>query len=202
VGSFVVSARGFRQSVDDQIVTLFGAQWPDRRRSDLGHYRVASGGDFDASGWGVSLSRPMASRVRGELAYTMTHASWQTAPDARWASWWAPSAGRPRSEKLHDVTTTVETDIAETATRVFAVYRLSNGFARSSVDERVPGFDARFDVQISQRLPFLDFTAAEWEVLVAVRNLFREAVEGMSVYDELLVVRPPKRIVGGLLVRF
>jgi hypothetical protein len=37
---------------------------------------------------------------------------------------------------------------------------------------------------------------------VALRNLFHDPVNGDSVYDELLVVRPPKRIVGGLLVRF
>ena len=85
---------------------------------------------------------------------------------------------------------------------MFTLYRLSTGFSRSSLQEPVPGVGARFDVQVSQRLPFLDFTTAEWEVLVAVRNLFRESVDGMSVYDELLVVRPPKRIVGGVLVRF
>ena len=44
--------------------------------------------------------------------------------------------------------------------------------------------------------------ATEWEMLVAVRNLFREGALDASVYDELLVVRPPKRIVGGLTVRF
>jgi hypothetical protein len=37
---------------------------------------------------------------------------------------------------------------------------------------------------------------------VAVRNLFYEATPGASVYDEILVLRPPKRIVGGLTVRF
>jgi hypothetical protein len=118
-----------------------------------------------------------------------------------WAALWAPSARRA-TDRIHDFTTSFETDIPETATRVFTVYRLSTGFSRASLQESVPGLGARFDVQVSQRLPFLDFTTAEWEVLVAVRNLFRETVDGMSIYDELLVVRPPKRIVGGVLVRF
>jgi hypothetical protein len=39
-------------------------------------------------------------------------------------------------------------------------------------------------------------------VLVGLRNLFRDANEPGSVYDELLVVRPPKRVIGGFLVRF
>jgi hypothetical protein len=39
-------------------------------------------------------------------------------------------------------------------------------------------------------------------MLVAVRNFFRETAPDQSVYDELLVVRPPKRVVGGLTLRF
>ena len=39
-------------------------------------------------------------------------------------------------------------------------------------------------------------------MLVAVRNFFRDTSDDQSVYDELLVVRPPKRIVGGVTVHF
>jgi hypothetical protein len=35
-----------------------------------------------------------------------------------------------------------------------------------------------------------------------VRNLFRADLIDSSVYDELLVVRPPKRVVGGVTVKF
>jgi hypothetical protein len=48
----------------------------------------------------------------------------------------------------------------------------------------------------------MDFSNAKWEMLLAVRNFFREGSQDSSVYDELLVVRPPKRIVGGLTLRF
>ena len=57
-------------------------------------------------------------------------------------------------------------------------------------------------MQVRQSLPFMDFSSAKWEMLVAVRNFFRETAPDQSVYDELLVVRPPKRIVGGLTLRF
>ena len=57
-------------------------------------------------------------------------------------------------------------------------------------------------MQVRQSLPFMDFSSAKWEMLVAVRNFFREAAADQSIYDELLVVRPPKRIVGGLTLRF
>jgi hypothetical protein len=39
-------------------------------------------------------------------------------------------------------------------------------------------------------------------MLLGVRNFFRETSADQSVYDELLVIRPPKRIVGGLTMRF
>jgi hypothetical protein len=48
----------------------------------------------------------------------------------------------------------------------------------------------------------MDFSTAKWEMLLGVRNFFRETAGDQSVYDELLVVRPPKRIVGGLTMRF
>jgi len=35
-----------------------------------------------------------------------------------------------------------------------------------------------------------------------VRSLFREDLVDASVYDERLVVRPPKRVVGGVTVKF
>ena len=90
----------------------------------------------------------------------------------------------------------------ETSTRVIVLYRLSSAFARAASQTSAPAFDARFDVQVRQALPFMDFSSAKWEMLVAVRNFFRDAAAGQSVYDELLVVRPPKRIVGGLTMRF
>jgi len=82
------------------------------------------------------------------------------------------------------------------------LYRVSNGFAAQSSMINRPALDARFDVQVRQSLPFMDFSAAKWEMLVAVRNFFRDNAPDQSVYDELLVVRPPKRIVGGLTLKF
>ena len=94
---------------------------------------------------------------------------------------------------------------------MLVLYRVSNGFARQSSAVGTgafvpaiehPELDARFDVQVRQSLPFMDFSSAKWEMLFAVRNFFREAAPDQSVYDELLVVRPPKRIVGGLTLKF
>ena len=57
-------------------------------------------------------------------------------------------------------------------------------------------------MQVRQSLPFMNFSNARWEMLLAVRNFFRESAADQSVYDELLVVRPPKRVVGGVTLHF
>jgi hypothetical protein len=57
-------------------------------------------------------------------------------------------------------------------------------------------------VQVNQSLPFLNFTNAKWEMLVAVTNVFKEDLGETSIYDEALVVRPPKRVLGGVTVKF
>jgi hypothetical protein len=44
-------------------------------------------------------------------------------------------------------------------------------------------------------------TRADWEVLLSVRNLFYEVSEGGTL-DELAVLHPPKRVLGGISIRF
>jgi hypothetical protein len=108
-------------------------------------------------------------------------------------------AGR---ERLQDVTATVEAEMPVTATRIYAMYRINTGYAGAAYMQAPPQLAARFDVQVTQSLPFLNFSSAQWEALVGVRNIFREIASDASVYDEVLVVRPPKRVVGGVTVRF
>jgi hypothetical protein len=114
----------------------------------------------------------------------------------------AHSTYRSEPETIHDLTTSVQADVPVTATRVYVLYKLNSGFAAPEIGSNASRTGARFDVQVNQALPFLNFTAAQWEMLVTVRNLFYDDVLDTSIYDELLVVRPPKRIVGGLSVRF
>jgi hypothetical protein len=119
----------------------------------------------------------------------------------RYLVWLAPSALHRNSERIHDVATSIETSVPETLTRVLVLYRVSNAFAGSRSTDG-PGLGSRFDIQVRQSLPFLNFTSARWEMLLAVRDFFRETAIDQSIYDELLVVRPPKRIVGGVTMHF
>jgi hypothetical protein len=85
---------------------------------------------------------------------------------------------------------------------LFVLYKMNAAFDALHAVGSVPGTNTRFDVQVNQSLPFLNFTNAQWEMLVAVSNLFKEEWAETSVYDELLVVRPPTRVLGGVTVRF
>ena len=193
-GMSTVSVRAFRQQIDDQLVTVFGFE-ASKVPSQLGHYLVGNVGDADTLGWTAGFRTTLASRVNGSVEYTMTKAHWSPELGAGYLLLFAPVTALDR---VHDLATAVETNLPETATRILVVARLSS---TAQAGERST-YDSRFDVQVHQSLPFMDFSAARWEMLVAVRNSFHEAALDASVFDELLVVRPPKRIVGGLTLRF
>jgi hypothetical protein len=144
-----------------------------------------------ARGWTVSLQQVIARRLRGSIDYTVTTAQWQPSAESPVLALFAPSVVRAGRERLQDVTTTVEAEMPVTATRIYAMYRINTGYASAAYMQTPPQLAARFDVQVTQSLPFLNFS-----------NIFREIASDASVYDEVLVVRPPKRVVGGVTVRF
>jgi hypothetical protein len=202
-GIYSFGVRRFYQGVDNQAMTLFGMHSPDGTRS-VGHYYVAGAGSVDVAGWGVRLSSSALRRVSGSIDYSFSHGHWNSFGEISQARPWLTNLMREEDEDIHDLTTSVQTAIPETATRVFVLYKLNSAYARRSFTSPEPGgagLDGRFDVQVNQALPF-GLGNTKWEVLVGVRNLFRDPNDPASVYDELLVVRPPKRVVGGFLVRF
>ena len=198
-GDVVIALRAFRQEVNDQLVTLFGASAVNRAPS-LGHYRVASAGDFENYGWGVTVARHVLGSTQASVDYTMTDTTRRDASDDRLMLRFVAPATLRRQERIHDLTASVNSRVAPTATRFVVVYKLNSAYA--DADSRQPQAGARFDLQVNQEMPFLNFTGARWEMLVGVRNLFRNDLFDGSVYDELLVVRPPKRITGGVTVWF
>ena len=198
-----LAVRAFEQRIDNQTVTVFGLRRDDA--ASLGHYYVGSAGDATVRGVGVTFTHALADNIRGSVDYSLATANWTNRSDPiEYAvlTHWIPSAVRPNSERIHDVTTSLETEIPYSATRVVVLYKLNNAFAAGDRTTTTPAFGARFDLQINQALPFMNFRASQWEMLVGVRNLFHESLASTSAYDELLVVRPPKRLVGGLTVKF
>src|SRR6185503_10723843 len=199
----VIGMRVFRQQVNDQLVTLFGVSLPSTAGANIGHYYVGNAGDVDARGWGVSISRTVADSIHASVDYTQTDAEWlRPSPGSARVALVMPSAIRRQFEQLRDLTTSIESEVPRLDTRVLVIYKINSGFARPYATTLRPQVGSRFDVEVSQALPFLNFASAQWEMLVAVRNLFHEDVLDASVYDELQVVRPPKHVVGGVTVRF
>jgi hypothetical protein len=199
--NILVGFRAFTEQVQDQVVTIFGMALGDKP-SEIGHYQVGSAGDFSAHGWGVTFSRTVGEQLRATVDYTQAQARWRGgSSDSDILAMVVPSVRRT-DERIHDVTATVESVVAPTSTRLFIVYKLNTAYAASEFGETAPTAGVRFDVQVNQALPFMNFTSAQWEMLVAVSNLFKEALYENSVYDELMVVRPPKRVLGGVTVRF
>ena len=185
-GAYVLAVRHFDESVDDQLATLFGVPVEGGPRSP-GHYFVASAGGYDANGWAARLSTATSQRVHGSIEYSVTRAQWTSRGDMAAIALWSPEAVRPQRENVHDLTTSLETDIPETATRVFVLYKFNSAIARGD-DPTRPSFDARFDVQVNQALPFTPFGNTRWEVLVGIRNLFRDPIR-----SRLRLRRTPRR---------
>ena len=200
-GGFVVGVRAFRQQIDDQLVTVFGIVGP-QSAATLGHYHVGTAGNFETYGWGFSVTGTTSGATEASVAYMQVDSirRGEMADLDVDALLGVSRSLLRRAERFHDLTASVRSRLAPTATRVFVVYKLNSAYAEASAASPLAG--ARFEVQINQEIPFLDFTGAQWEMLVGVRNLFRSDLFDGSVYDELLVVRPPKRVLGGVTVRF
>ena len=73
-------------------------------------------------------------------------------------------------ERLHDITTSLEAEIPESATRVLLLYRINSAFA--NVDDETAalhqGFGGRFALRVRQMLPFSPIEGSRWEVLVDI----------------------------------
>jgi hypothetical protein len=204
VATFRLALTHFRQAVDGQLATVFDPNLAKgQRRADLSHYAVASVGDFTASGWGVGISRPVGTHLRGGLEYRTSDVLWADGDQVVAVGLVAPSAMRPERERMHDVTMRVDAAAPRTGTRLSAACRYNTRFTRGGLDQDTPAGATRYDVQVYQGVPYLKNDSAQVELVFGVGNLVRSGIEtAASLYDELLVVRPPTRVVGGVTVQF
>ncbi len=196
-----VSVRAFRQAVENQLVTVFGAADPARLISAGGHYGLASAGDASLRGWAVGVAHEVMPHVRGSVDYTFVSAEWapSTGANRRALAAFAPQAIREPSEQVHDVSASLDAALPQTATRFVVLYKVNSAFVDNPAGLQTGS--GRFDVELRQGLPFMG-GVGDWEMLVGVRSLFRASLDDRSIYDELLVVRAPKRLIGGLQIRF
>jgi hypothetical protein len=192
-----LSVRRFHEISQGQLATLFGVTGSDAR----GQYFVSEVGTVDLTGWGAAVSGQFGSHVRGQIEYAQVSSDWQTADRVRSLRRVAPSVLRDNEPRVQDVTASLDADIPQSATHLSLLYRANSAFSRNDGAEG-PLVTGRFDVQVRQALPFHLTRAGRVEAVFSIRNLFRDPRGEASWYDELLTVRPPLRVMGGLQVRF
>lgn len=198
----VISIRRFLQNVDDQTATIFGLNTGDDALGAAGHYSVASIGAVSIQGWTMKAAGSMSKRVSGSVEYSVGSTEWQPGGSAYRASLVAPSVVRRGSDRLQDVLTSLDIAIPKSETRLSLAYRFDTAFSRSGTDATSPAPGGRFNVQINQALPFQPLRGGHFEVLVAVSNLYRDRRQPGSLFDEILTVAPPTRLLGGVQLRF
>ena len=96
--------------------------------------------------------------IRGSVDYSVSSAEWTgRAEPIEYAvlTRWVPSAVRPNRERIHDVTTSLDTSIPYSATHVVVLYKLNNAFAANARQNDEAEFGSRFDLRVTQALPFM-----------------------------------------------
>ena len=214
-----VTARVFRDDTTDQLVRAF-----ESGPVGGGHFDVANAGHYRARGIGVHLARETApvhrrldlgARVSwvaaivegraGALAERPIPGAAALAADLAPV---AEAAGLPPGAEvlLHDVSLEGAARIRPSGTRIQGAVRwmfhpgLMPGLTVPATGAG-PGTTARFDVELIQLIPF-SAHGTEWEFSLAVRDLFFRDIADRALLDELAVARAPRRIIGGLAVRF
>jgi hypothetical protein len=193
VGGATVGARIFDETARDLLLTTFQGSTP----------LIRNAGGAAARGFGVSIGHRFGGVVNGSVAYTFGRG--RRAGGAVPFASSLPLMAFDEAE-FHDLVARLETVIDWSDTRLAALYRLNalseDGPSAAGTTGTGTSTSSRFDVQLTQGLPFLQpLTRADWEVLVAVRNMFYEASQA-GFLDELAVQDPPTRVVGGISVRF
>jgi hypothetical protein len=179
----------------------------DRLINEIRQYprslRILNGRGVTVQGGGMRVSGRLGDLFRSSLTYTYGrstpgHGSFDESLSGRQLE----RAIASSDASFHDLVARLETFVDWSETRVVAYYRFNACRAEAEPNGQSPIVSQRFDVQLTQGLPFLRaMTRTDWEVLLAFRNMFYEESEA-GLLDEIAVVNPPRRVVGGISVRF
>jgi len=201
-----LGARAFHETTTDQLMRTF-----ESRPYAGGRFHIRDAGDFSARGFAVDLIRELSPVHRrldlgGRVSFVMAVVR-EEAPGASGlveegllaapAGLLAPEDGAP----LQDLSAEVSARVRPSGTRFHAVYRLIR-HPGLIVGPNRDGSSSRFELELVQLVPFADWSGTEWELSVAIRDLFFQDLLGRSLLDELAVANAPRRVIGGLAVRF
>lgn len=217
----ILAARLFREVTTDQLLRTF-----ESGPVSGGRFDVSNAGDYSSTGFALDWIREM-----GQVAPRLDlggRVSWLVAVVGNPVGEEALAApadpigfvgsGGPHlahsarfllpvgeSAVVHDLSAEVVARLRPSGTRLAAAYRVIRhpGLTPTHPSLSAAGeHTARFDVELVQLIPFADWSGTEWELSLAVRDLFFREMLGRSLLDEIAVAHAPRRVVGGLAVRF
>jgi len=190
LGSTRIGTFAFYEQVSDRLINVFTGRGGRRSLTVLNSPGLA------AHGVGVSLGHSFGEVLRGSLTYCYGQSRDEMPSDRVVVS-------LPAGD-YHDIVARLEAAIRRSDTTFTVYYRLNSLTPVVDTEGAVatPIVNRRFDLQLVQGVPFLDqLTRAEWDLLLALRNVFYEPDYGGSM-DEMAVLNPPTRVTGGFSVQF
>lgn len=194
----VLTLRRFAQVTGDQVATLFGVD----ASNGSGHYDVATAGSVNVDGWALEAAVPIGHVASARATYSLGDAEWTPGIDGLALARVAPALVRSDRERVQSLTSAIDLTVPRTTTLITVAVRTesADGWTNDAATPRV--FDHRFDVRLRQTLPYQPIRGGHLDLVFEVRNLLRDLDDAGSLYDELFTVAPPRRIVGGVQVRF
>jgi len=113
-------------------------------------------------------------------------------------------AGPGRARDFHQITTRFDAYLRRSGTGIAFFHRFHEGAAVANYHgpARPRERAQRYFVELRQDVPFVpEFIGADMALLVSLRNLYYDDIERRNI-DEFAVSAPPRRITGGIRVKF
>lgn len=114
------------------------------------------------------------------------------------------ATGSDRARDFHQFTTRFDAYLRRSGTGIAIFHRFHEGAAVANYDgpARPRERAQRYFVELRQDVPFVpEFIGADMALLISLRNLYYDDIERRSI-DEFAVSAPPRRITGGIRVKF
>jgi hypothetical protein len=109
-----------------------------------------------------------------------------------------------RANDFHQVTTRFDAYLRRSGTGIAVFHRFHEGASVATYegDARPRQRAQRYLVELRQNVPFVpDMIGADMAVLLSLRNVYYDDVDRRNI-DEFAVAAPPRRITGGIRVKF
>ena len=186
LGGTRLAARAFREDIRNPFVNVLLEPFDIEART------IPLGSGMVVRGVGTSVSQRVGSLIEGTLSYSLGHVYRPPVPSVEWEGGGDAMLFVPKGT-YHDLVGRLTTSIEPTDTHVSA-------FSRLVVAKG--GHRFLYEVQLRQVVPFVERpTGTQWAVVVAMRNLPWETQEDDAL-GGIADANPPRRVVGGVSVRF